>query len=135
LDAGGAIAGGQVFFPAIEQELYGSAGLPGCQGRNDRVFAGVVLAAESTPHVVFDDAHLILAESQRLGDLIPHTVDVLGGIVQCQGIAFPQCHAAVRFQAIVQGRRGLKLALHHYVCFGKALIHVATLIDLGLSRH
>ena len=39
---------------------------------------------------MFDDSNLVLGESEHLSYLISHPVDVLGGVINRKGFAFPE---------------------------------------------
>ena len=111
-----------------------------CQlGGDHRVVAGRALGAEAAAHEAADDAHLVLRELERLGDLVPDAPKELSRGVDDERVALPFAGGLVRLERVVQDALRAVLGLDHGVRLGDAALDVAALViarvgDEGLLR-
>ncbi len=97
LDTRGPIARGEILFVSIEQDLHRATRHLRRERGHHRVFPGLIFAAETSAHVLLDDAHFVLGQPQCLGYRIAHPKDVLGGVPEGERIPLPEREAAVGF--------------------------------------
>ena len=121
----------EVVFPR-EFQLHGRAGFPGEQGGHEVVILILVLVAESTAHVLTDDAHLVGGNSEMPRHVGPAVRDALGRGIQRELVAVPggDCHARLHLRVVDVG--GREAILEDVIGGTQSFLDVPAPIDLRL---
>ena len=100
-DRRGTVAHGKIFILARQHQLDRLAGYF-CQPRADRTLhPDRELAAETAAHVLADCLHLVLVQLEQLCEIVPGTVNRLGGNPHFQLVILPLRYSTVSFKSIV----------------------------------
>ena len=116
--------GGLELLVAVVHELHRPAGRPG-QHRHDGLQLRLRLAPEAAADLGADDAHLVVAVAQALGDGRPDRKGRLGRRVDDQLVVGGVGQGRVGLHDDVLQHAAVEVALHDHVRLGEALLHVA----------